>query len=326
MTTWTEETRSAAIAAVTDAGREQVARERSERRKAPKSVVAEPDVRRHLEHLRLRNLRRTTVYNRERALARLAAWAQGPILRLSEDDLLRWQAQRAAEIQPEPRRTELSHARQFYGWAVAERRIKTDPSLRVPLPRVARGLPRPIGDGKLAAALEGADADTRAILALAAFAGLRAHEIAGLNWAEVGAEDLMPHLRILDGKGGHGRLVPISAALADVLTDLPNRRGPVVRRLDGLPGPCPAHRISGRANDYLHEVGITETLHQLRHRFASTTYQSCRDIRAVQELLGHASPTTTSRYAAVASGVAIDAVNAAGALRLPSTTANEAPR
>ena len=282
----------------------------------PRKIVRfEPAVQRHLEHLRIRNLRNWTIYNRERALARLSAWNDsGPILKLTEDDLRRWQMERSAQLQPEPRRTELSHARQFYQWAHGERLIKADPSVRIPLPKVARGLPRPIRDSDLLTAIEAADPLTKAILGLGAFAGLRAHEIAGLNWAEVGLGDRSPHIRVLDGKGGHGRLVPLSATLTGILEALPYRRGPVIRRLDGRPGPNRAHRVSQRANDYLHELGITDSLHQCRHRFASTAYQSCRDIRAVQELLGHASPTTTSRYAAVASGVAIDAVEAAGTI------------
>lgn len=284
---------------------------------APDNVdhgVVEGVVGRYLDHLRVRNLRPLTIYNRQRALARLRAWAGGPILYLTESDLERWQTQRASEIQPEPRRTELSHARQFYRWAQRESFRTDDPTLRIDLPRVARRMPRPIADKKLAVAIEQADVVIAAILSLAAFAGLRACEIARLDWSEVGVGDRSPMLRVVEGKGGHSRMLPVSRALLAALLQLPARRGPVITRLDGRPGPNQPHRISMRTNTYLHRVGVPETLHQCRHRFASSTYQACRDIRAVQELMGHASPTTTAIYAAVASGVARAAVEAAGTL------------
>lgn len=275
----------------------------------PEGVVS-----RHLDHLRMRNLRHWTVYNRLRALVRLHEWAGGPVLYLQEAELKRWQLDRSRQIQAEPLRTEMSHVRNFYRWAQREGYRADDPTLRLEMPRVHRHLPRPITDKHLAEAMDGADPYTRAILALASFAGLRACEISGLDWSEVGLLDASPHVRIEEGKGGHGRVVPISAALRKVLSDLPNRKGPVITRLDGMPGVVPAHRISMRANGYLHSLGIAATLHQCRHRFATAAYQSCQDIRAVQELLGHSSPTTTAIYAASASSVAIDAVEAAGTI------------
>jgi integrase/recombinase XerC len=268
----------------------------------------------YLQHLRVRNLRPVTVYNRQRALARLTAWLPCPLTEATEQQLKLWQALRFTQIQPEPVRTELSHLRQFYRWCLREEIITKDPTLRLDMPHVVRRLPRPIADRSLAEALTHAIPETAAILALAGFAGLRACEIARLDWAEIGIGDKSPHIRIIDGKGGHGRIVPISTTLAATLAVLPHRRGPVIRRLDGQAGQCPPHRISSRANDYLHELGIPETLHQLRHRFASTAYQACQDIRAVQDLLGHASPTTTAIYAASASAVAIAAVESAGGL------------
>jgi site-specific recombinase XerD len=54
------------------------------------------------------------------------------------------------------------------------------------------------------------------------------------------------------------------------------------------------------------------TAHQLRHRFATAAYAHQRDLRAVQELLGHASPATTARYTAVPDRAKFDAVMAAG--------------
>lgn len=271
-------------------------------------------VTRYLDHLRVRNLRPWTIYNRRQALHRLSLWAGGPVLYLTEQDLQAWQAQRSKEIQPEPVRTELSNVRQFYRWAQREGFRTDEPTLRLEMPRASRRLPRPIRDAKLIEAMAAADIYTQAILALAAFAGFRACEIAQLDWSEVGIGDRSPQIRIVEGKGGHGRTVPISTALDSTLRQLPHRRGPVVPRLDGLPGPAKPHRISSRANIFLHEMGIEETLHQCRHRFATVAYQACQDIRAVQDLLGHASPTTTAIYAASSSAVAVAAVEAAGTL------------
>lgn len=277
-------------------------------------LIEEGIVARYVDHMQVRNLRHWTIYSRQRALARLSAWAQGPILYLSETDLKRWQSQRAREIQPEPVRCEMSHQRQFYRWCVREGYLTVDPTARLDLPRVSRRLPRPIADDRLADAMLGAPDDVRVALALAAFAGFRACEIAGLDWSEI-STGKNPQVRIVEGKGGHTRLVPISLALLTELHSLPHRRGPVIQRRDGRAGRNTAHRISTMVNDYLHESGYAETLHQCRHRFATSTYQACLDLLAVSRLMGHANPSVTAQYAASSSEVAVRAVEAAGALR-----------
>ncbi len=279
----------------------------------PVEIVLEELILRHLEHLRLRGLRRSTIYNRTRALARLTAYLDGPILYATEEQLRRWQLARTDEITPAARGIELSHAREFYRWAHRERLIQEDPTVRLAMPRQPRRVPRPMTEGTLAHAMLAAEPETAAIIGLAAFAGLRAIEIAQLDWSEVSLTDDPPMLRIVDGKGGHGRLVPIAPALLDLLDALPGtRRGPVIRRIDGGAGPNEPHRISARANTFLHSVGIPETLHQARHRFATATYRACRDIRAVQDLLGHRSPLTTAGYASASPDVGWEAVRAAG--------------
>lgn len=279
------------------------------------TTIPEGAVRLHLEHMRIRNNTVTSVYSRHRTLVRLRKWAgEAPILYLDEADLARWQSDRAAELHAESLRTETSHLRQFYAWAVRERLLDTDPTWRLIMPRVARRVPRPMPDAKLAAAMLAAEPDVGAVLGLAAFAGLRALEIARLDWAEVDLGTAAPMLRVVAGKGGHGRIVPLSRTLVDLLSTLPHRRGPVIRRRDGQPRHHEAHRISTLANDHLHSLGITETLHQCRHRFATATYRASRDLRAVQDLLGHASPTTTAIYAQASLSAGREAVEAAGLL------------
>jgi site-specific recombinase XerC len=56
--------------------------------------------------------------------------------------------------------------------------------------------------------------------------------------------------------------------------------------------------VSQLANQHLHACGSAATLHQLRHWFGTETYRARRDLRVVQELLGHASPMSTAGYAA----------------------------
>jgi len=269
----------------------------------------------YLRHLEVRGCRPTTIYNRRRTLARFTAWAGGRLLlKLTAEDLAAWQDERTGQILAGSRRAELSNVREFYKWAVRDGRIKKDPTARLFMPRMPRGMPRPVSEADLAVALRSADEWTAVILGLAAFAGLRACEIARLDWSEVGFNEQPPMIRVVDGKGGHGRLVPLAPALADLLLALPTRKGPVIRRINGYAGHNAPPTISGIANRYLHSVGVRESLHQLRHRFGTRTYRACRDIRAVQELMGHKSPTTTSIYAAASPGVALDAVLAASVI------------
>lgn len=273
---------------------------------------------RHLDHLRIRNLSPNTTYGRRRTLVRLRRWAGGEILYLTEDQLFAWQADRSREIKPQSLRGEQSHIREFYRWCVRERFRDDDPTVRLDMPRVARGMPRPMRDDRYARALASAPLDVRLALALGGFAGLRAIEIARLDWSEVGLGQRHPVIRVVAGKGGHGRIVPISTALAAILDEALDRRGPVITYRNGWTGHVPAHRVSGMVNRHLHEHGITETLHQLRHRFATVTYQACQDIRVVQLLLGHASPVTTAIYAQASGLETVRAVEAAGELDLPA--------
>lgn len=289
----------------------------------PRAPMNEPAVRKYLDHMETRKLRHWTIYGRERVLARLSLWAESPVLKLTEQQLKDYVAMKAKTINPEPLRTEISHFRQFYRWALREGLIKVDPTLRIDLPRVSRGLPRPISEKDLAFAFAStSDAKTRVIMALAAFAGLRAAEIAGLDWREVTLDGEYPNIRVENGKGGHVRVVPLSDVLIEYLREIPQRKGPVISAAVERPmGPRAyrrgsaghyANHVGKRANEHLHGVGIEATLHQLRHRFATVTYQACQDIRAVQDLMGHASPVTTARYAAGSVTVGRDAVQAAG--------------
>lgn len=269
---------------------------------------------RHLEHLRnVRNLREQTVYDRQLVLGRFRAWAGEPILYLDAGRCAEWQESRAAEVSATTLSMELSGIREFYKWTVWEGFRPDDPTARLRMPRVRPRRPRPISDAKLALALQLAEPEMLAILALAGFAGFRAGEIAQLEWSEV---DFTDHaLTIVDGKGGKSRTVPMSSVLAGILAALGRHHGPVIRRLDGRGGRTRPHTISHRANDYLHSLGIKETLHQLRHRFGTAMYAACRDIRAVQEAMGHSSPVTTAGYVAVVDGVSLQAVEAASILR-----------
>jgi integrase len=125
------------------------------------------------------------------------------------------------------------------------------------------------------------------------------------------------------GKGGRQRIVPVHPTLAEHLAaELELRR----QGRTGSGRRLAADRIS--PDDYLFPgqergthaapwvvgdaladlLGDAWTAHTLRHRFASRAYAATRDIRAVQEMLGHSSPQTTARYTAVPDNAMRDAV------------------
>lgn len=262
---------------------------------------------RHLAWLAARQCSCTTIYNRRCALARLARYLGGDPLAATYNDLTSWQAVRATQLVPSSLRAEMSTIRQYYRWCVRESILTADPTLRLDLPREPRRRPRPAADGAIAAAIASAEPDLAAILGLAALAGLRACEVASLDWCQIEYARLW-----VTGKGGHERCVPVSPDLTALLNTLPRRRGPVIPRLDGTAGHNAAHRISQRAGRHLAPWGVT--LHQLRHRYVTVAYRAERDIRAAQDLAGHASVSTTAVYAAPSSAAVAKAAEAAGHL------------
>lgn len=203
---------------------------------------------------------------------------------------------REAPIGADARRGYISGLHRFYTWARRQGLIEVDPTEDMDRPRRPERTPRPIGDTQLGAALEQAAPDVRAVLALAAFCGLRAKEIGGIQ-----REDILDHLGepmlvVSAPKGRRQRTVPLhpEAWQALVAHGLPPSAGPVF--VDAAGRQRPPWKISHLANDHLAGCGIGATLHQLRHWYATNVYAASLDLRLTQELLGHSSPTTTAIY------------------------------
>ena len=266
----------------------------------------------HLDSLRRRGRSPGTVEARRRALARMAAQIPVPLLAAAPADLASWRA--GLHVTGNTVVTYVSHAKEFYRWAItAGLHPGPNPAAGLDVPKLVRGLPRPASETDLMRALALAPPRVRPWLVLAGWAGLRAREIALLRRERVLDAASPPVLHIASDatKGHRERVVPMSPfVLAELRAAGLPRGGYVFGRYDGRPGPNSPTVISHAANAHLRDVGAGCTLHQLRHRFGSVLYQQTRDLRMVQELLGHADPATTAGYAAWDRSAAAGAVSA----------------
>ena len=178
-------------------------------------------------------------------------------------------------------------------------------------PKTVPALPRPltvdearevIGQVGDTAAVEWVAVRDAALLTLLYGAGLRIGEALALNVGQAPTDD---HL-VVDGKGGKQRVVPIlpavRAAIAASLDSCPYRRGPDDPLFVGVRGKRLAAGVVQRTIRHLRAtLGLpdTATPHALRHSFATHLLAGGGDLRAIQELLGHASLATTQRYTGV---------------------------
>lgn len=246
--------------------------------------------------LRGRNYARLTVGQYRRTVTSFERWSLQcglTFATVSHVDVVRWLD--SLSHAPCTRYAYISTLSSFYGWAIREEHLTFDPTVRVDRPRLGRRLPRPAATDDIAEALDGADTRTVAMVACGVFAGMRVSEIASLHTDSL-LLTLEPPMVLLRGKGGRERLVPIHDALLAAL------------RAHGLPdsgwvfpSPTTGHGLSSGHVGKLIGDGLLgrATPHQLRHWFATKTYEeSGGDIRIVQELLGHASPATTAIYTA----------------------------
>jgi integrase len=271
----------------------------------------EPAVSVHLSHMRQRGLSEGTIAARRRILARLAAAIPVPLLDATPAHLATWRA--ALTVSPGTVIAYLAHVREFYAHAEGTGLIAASPATGLPVPRESRRLPRPVAEDDLMRALETAPPRIRPWLVLAGWAGLRAKEIAYLRRENVLDAAVPPLLLIAaDATKGHAeRVVPMSGfVLAEMRAAGLPPRGLMFTRYDGRPGPNAPWLISQLAGRHLRDAGVKASLHQLRHRFLTMTYRSSHDLRVVQELAGHSSPSTTAGYAAYDRESAVAAVEA----------------
>jgi integrase/recombinase XerC len=205
--------------------------------------------------------------------------------------------------------------RTFYRWATAAGRIGDDPSLLLGRPKVVNRLPtvlRPKEAADLAEApredvvddpLEHAIAlRDRAALELLYGSGLRVGEVAGLTLDRI---DLRGSRVVVMGKGSRERDVPISEYAAEAIDVYLQVGRPVMAARDSRQlffnrrrKPFSERDIRSMVRRYGATLlpGRRVTPHTLRHSFATHLLEGGADIRAVQELLGHASVATTQRY------------------------------
>ncbi|MDV3126124.1 site-specific tyrosine recombinase XerD [Mycobacterium sp. 21AC1] len=207
--------------------------------------------------------------------------------------------------------------RGLHRFAVAEGLTELDVARAVKPPTPSRRLPKSLTLDEVLALLEAAGGDSeadgpltlrnRALLELLYSTGARISEAVGLDVDDI---DTQARSALLHGKGGKQRLVPIGRPAVSALDAyLVRGRPDLARRGRGVPAiflNARGGRLSRQSawqvlQDSAERAGITSAVspHTLRHSFATHLLDGGADVRVVQELLGHASVTTTQIYTMV---------------------------
>ncbi len=203
----------------------------------------------------------------------------------------------------------LSAWRGWFRWLVRHRGLRANPVLGIRAPKAARPLPKALSVEAAQKLLDGGDADDvgslrdRAMFELLYSSGLRVGELVALN-VDDGRLDLAQGEVTVTGKGSKTRSVPVGARAREALKKwLACRASLAAKGERALFVGARGRRISAavvaaRLKRWARVAGTSERVHphMLRHSFATHVLQSSQDLRAVQEMLGHASISTTQVY------------------------------
>ncbi len=201
----------------------------------------------------------------------------------------------------------LSGWRGFYAWLARQGRIGVNPTDGIKPPKRPRTLPKALGVDQANALLNAQPDDALEIRDAAMFelfysSGLRLSELVSLNM--ISAEDIATGEVMVTGKRGKTRVVPVGEkARQALLAWLTQRLGMAAEGETALFVGRNGARIGARQVELRLArwaqktgVGVHVHPHMLRHSFASHVLQSSGDLRAVQEMLGHASIAATQIY------------------------------
>lgn len=232
--------------------------------------------------------------------------------RITTRDMRAWMAAtRGTDVGARSLARKLSSVKSFYRWLSEREGFEPTAVLTIRAPKFQKKLPRPLAVDAAKAMIETVEFQTphawvaardSAVLTLLYGCGLRISEALGLTGADVPLPDT---LRIF-GKGGKERVVPVLPAAREAvqvyLRVCPHPLEPTSPLFRGIRGgalnPRAIQVVMAKARMQL-GLPATATPHAMRHSFATHLLSAGGDLRSIQELLGHASLSTTQAYTAV---------------------------
>lgn len=237
---------------------------------------------------------------------------QAPLARLTITDMRAWMAhERGRGIAARSLARQLSAVKNFAGWMAERDGFDATAILATRAPKYRRKLPRPLAEDAAKSMLETVELQSEepwiaardvAVVTLLYGCGLRISEALGLSGADLPLRDA---LRIR-GKGGKERLVPLLPAARQAVDQYlrlcPYEIGPESPLFRGKRGGALNPRLISKVMERSRmQLGLpaSATPHAMRHSFATHLLAAGGDLRAIQELLGHASLSTTQAYTAV---------------------------
>ena len=287
----------------------------------PKKADEHPTLSAFIDSLWLEEgLSRNTLDAYRRDLSLFEAWLRGQgkaLPQAQEADIHGYFAERHAHTRATTANRRLTVFRRYFRWALRERFITADPTLRLAPARQPLRVPKTLSEAQVEALLNAPDEGTplglrdRTMLELMYASGVRVSELVTLKTWHLG---LVEQVLRITGKGNKERLVPFGQVAGDWLQRYLAEGRPAI--LGGLASEDLFVTSRGaRAGSamtrvmfwqlvkrYAREAGITAPLspHTLRHAFATHLLNHGADLRAVQMLLGHADISTTTIYTHVA--------------------------
>jgi site-specific recombinase XerD len=201
----------------------------------------------------------------------------------------------------------------FHRWLHREGYRDDDPTRLMRQPKQPQGIPHPCSTLGLQVLLASPMPwSTRVMVLLAAFEGLRVHEVAKVRGEEVDVGDGV--LRVL-GKGGKDASLPLHPAVAEAAASMPSSGWWFPGRRADRGGPILPSSVSCAIGLAMSRAGVASSAHGLRHWYGTALVRSGTDLRTVQTLLRHSDLNTTAIYVEVE-----DDARRAAVLRLPDVT------
>jgi integrase/recombinase XerD len=278
---------------------------------------------RYLEHLGVHNYSPRTIGTAKNALALFSSWCNergiaspGEISRSVVERYQRWlfhyRRPSGKPLAFATQRNRLVHVKGFFHWLTRERYLLYNPASELEMPKVHRHLPQPLTMEEAEEVLRQPDLSQplgvrdRAMLETFYSTGVRRSELMGLDLWDLDAE--RGWLTVRQGKGGKDRVVPIGErAVAWVRKYLDEVRplfvvDPEERALFlSSRGNRISEDLSNLVRKYLEQAGVRRQggCHLFRHTMATLLLEGGADIRAIQEMLGHAKLENTQIYTQV---------------------------